>query len=52
MAKATADVAAGGRVEWQGDYTRGRHRDGEAGAADHQTRRHLRSFQQGPESEQ
>jgi hypothetical protein len=49
MAKATADVAAGGRVEWQGDYTRGRHRDGEAGAADHQTRRHLRSFQQGSE---
>ena len=44
MVKATADVAAGGRVEWQGDYTRGRHRDGEAGADDHQTRRHLRSF--------
>lgn len=39
-------VAAGERVEWQGDYTRGRHRDGEAGAPDHQTRRHLRSFAQ------
>ena len=25
-------------------YTRGRHTDGEAGAPDHQTRRHLRSF--------
>jgi Family of unknown function (DUF6065) len=49
MAKATADVAAGERVEWQGDYTRGRHRDGEAGAADHQTRRRLRSFEQGSE---
>jgi hypothetical protein len=52
MAKATADVAAGERLQWQGDYTRGRHRDGEAGVADHQTRRHLRSFQQHPESEQ
>jgi hypothetical protein len=39
-----ARVAAGERVEWQGDYTRGRHRDGEAGTPDHQTRRHLRSF--------
>ena len=28
---------------WQGDYTRGRHTDGEAGTPDHQTRRHLRS---------
>jgi Family of unknown function (DUF6065) len=37
-------VAAGGRIEWQGDYARGTHIDGEAGAADHQTRRHLRSF--------
>jgi hypothetical protein len=42
----TARVAAGERVEWQGDYTRGRHRDGEAGADDHQTRRQLRSFVQ------
>jgi hypothetical protein len=41
-----ARVAAGDRVEWQGDYTRGRHRDGEAGTPDHQTRRHLRSFVQ------
>jgi hypothetical protein len=31
MAEATADVAAGERVQWQGDYTRGRHRDGEPG---------------------
>jgi F420H(2)-dependent quinone reductase len=48
MAKATAVVAAGGRLQWQGDYTRGRHRDGEAGVANHQTRRHLRAFQQHP----
>ncbi|WAC89575.1 DUF6065 family protein [Mycobacterium sp. Aquia_213] len=39
-----ARVNAGEQVQWQGDYTRGRHRDGEAGAPDHQTRRHLRSF--------
>jgi Family of unknown function (DUF6065) len=39
-------VAAGEQVEWQGDYTRGRHADGEAGTPDHQTRRHLRSFVQ------
>jgi hypothetical protein len=37
-------VAAGEQVEWQGDYTRGRHTDGEAGTPDHQTRRHLRPF--------
>jgi hypothetical protein len=43
---AAANVAAGQRVQWQGDYTRGRHRDGEEGAPDHQTRRHLRSFAQ------
>ena len=41
-----ARVAAGEQVEWQGDYTRGRHTDGEAGTPDHQTRRHLRSFVQ------
>jgi hypothetical protein len=41
-----ARVAAGEQVEWQGDYTRGRHTDGEAGAHDHQTRRHLRPFAQ------
>jgi hypothetical protein len=41
-----ARVAAGERVEWQGDYTRGRHIDGEAGRPDHQTRRHLRPFVQ------
>lgn len=34
------------RVPPQRDYTRGRHTDGEAGAHDHQTRRHLRSFVQ------
>ena len=39
-------VAAGEQVEWQGDYTRGRHANGEAGAHDHQTRRHLRPFVQ------
>jgi hypothetical protein len=41
-----ARVAAGERVEWQGDYTRGKHTDGKAGTPDHQTRRHLRSFAQ------
>jgi hypothetical protein len=41
-----ARVAAGQQPEWQADYTRGRHRDGEAGTPDHQTRRHLRSFVQ------
>ncbi|BBY21118.1 hypothetical protein MSTO_13230 [Mycobacterium stomatepiae] len=41
-----ARVDAGEQVQWQGDYTRGRHTDGEAGAPDHQTRRHLRSFAQ------
>jgi hypothetical protein len=44
QAEQVARVAAGERVEWQGDYTRGRHFDGEAGTPDHQTRRHLRSF--------
>jgi hypothetical protein len=39
-------VTAGEQVEWQGDYTRGRHTDGEAGTPDHQTRRHLRSLVQ------
>jgi len=42
-------VTAGEQVEWQGDYTRGRHPDGEAGTPDHQTRRHLRSFVQLPD---
>jgi hypothetical protein len=46
-----ARVAAGEPVEWQGDYPRGRHTDGEAGAPDHQTRRHLRPFVE-PEHEQ
>src|SRR5580692_6476503 len=44
--QAAADVAAGERLQWEGDYTRGRHRRGETGAEDHQTRRHLRSFVQ------
>jgi hypothetical protein len=39
-----ARVAEGEQVEWQGDYTRGRHTDGEPGTPDHQTRRRLRSF--------
>ncbi|WP_232064896.1 DUF6065 family protein [Mycobacterium cookii] len=39
-----ARVAAGEQVEWQGHYTRGEHADGEAGIAEHQTRRHLHSF--------
>jgi hypothetical protein len=41
-----ARVARGEQVQWQGDYTRGRHADGEAGTPDHQTRRRLRSFVQ------
>ncbi len=52
-AEQIARVAAGDRVEWQGDYTRGKHRDGEAGAPDHQTRLHLRPFAQPqPEKQQ
>ncbi|WP_096286713.1 DUF6065 family protein [Mycobacterium ahvazicum] len=43
-AEQLARVAAGERVDWQGDYTRGTHRDGEPGAPDHQTRRRLRPF--------
>ena len=39
-------VATGEQVQWQGDYTRGRHADDEAGTPDHQTRRRLRSFVQ------
>jgi Family of unknown function (DUF6065) len=46
QAEQAARVAAGKSVQWQGDYTRGRHADGEAGTPDHQTRRHLRSFVQ------
>ena len=44
-AQAVADTA-GERIPWQGDYTRGKHADGEDGAPDHQTRRRLRSFTQ------
>jgi hypothetical protein len=48
-----AAAAEKDRVPRQGDYTRGRHADGEPGAADHQTRRHLRSFaQHQPEKQQ
>src|ERR1700759_1693609 len=46
QAQAAAAVAAGEPEQWQSDYTRGRHVDGEAGTPDHQTRRHLRSFVQ------
>lgn len=46
-----ADGPAGERVPWQGDYTRGRHADGESGADDHQTRRRLRPFD-APQPEQ
>jgi len=52
QAQAAAAVAAGESVQWQADYTRGRHTDGEAGAADHQTRRHLRSFVEVPDDKQ
>jgi hypothetical protein len=41
-----ARVAEGEQVEWQGDYTRGRHTDGEPGTPEHQTRRRLRPFVQ------
>jgi hypothetical protein len=44
--QAETNTAAGERVPWQGDYTRGSHADGEAGAHDHQTRCHLRPFVQ------
>ncbi|MGA8548568.1 DUF6065 family protein [Mycobacterium sp.] len=44
QAEQVARVTAGEQVEWQGDYTRGRHTDGEPGAPDHQTRRQLRPF--------
>jgi uncharacterized protein DUF6065 len=44
--QAATDTAAGERLPWQGDYTRGRHADGDAGAHDHQTRLHLRPFVQ------
>jgi hypothetical protein len=39
-----AHTAAGEPVPWQGDYARGRHADGEAGAEDHRTRLRLGSF--------
>ena len=46
QAEVAANTAAVERVPPQGDYSRGRHSDGEAGAEDHQTRRHLRPFVQ------
>ena len=46
QAQAATDTAAGERVPWQGDYTRNRHADGDAGPHDHQTRLHLRPFGQ------
>src|ERR1700761_9094898 len=42
--QAATNTAAGERVPWQGDYTRGSHADGDAGAHDPQTRRHLLPF--------
>ncbi|GLE53210.1 hypothetical protein ATCCBAA256_27710 [Mycobacterium montefiorense] len=44
QAEQTTRMAAGEQVQWQGDYLRGRHTDGNAGTSNHQTRRHLRSF--------
>jgi len=46
LAQAATNVSTGEKVPWQGDYTRGRHADGEPGPADHQTRLHLRPFAQ------
>jgi Family of unknown function (DUF6065) len=45
-AQSSTNTAAGERIPWQGDYTRGTHADGEAGPDDHQTRRRLRPFSQ------
>ncbi|WP_156687097.1 DUF6065 family protein [Mycobacterium sp. Marseille-P9652] len=42
QAAAHADTVAG--IPWQGDYARGRHADGDAGAPDHQARRRLHPF--------
>ena len=50
--QAATDAGAGERVPWEGDYARGKHADGEAGAADHRTRRHLRPFFQPPDQNQ
>jgi hypothetical protein len=44
QAEQVAKVAAQEQVEWQGDYTQGRHIDGTPGTPDHQTRRRLRPF--------
>jgi hypothetical protein len=46
QAQATAAGTEGVKVPWQGDYMRGSHADGEAGAPDHRTRRELRPFVQ------
>jgi hypothetical protein len=46
QAQAATDTTVGERVAWEGDYARGNHADGEAGAQDHRTRRHLRPFVQ------
>jgi hypothetical protein len=51
QAQAATDMTAGDKVPWQGDYTRGVHADGEAGAPDHQTRRRLRPFVQPPDEQ-
>jgi hypothetical protein len=52
QAQAVTNTAAGERVPWQGDYTRGSHADGEAGADDHRTRRDLRPFVDPQQQEQ
>jgi hypothetical protein len=46
--QAETNTNVGDRVPWQGDYARGRHADGAAGAHDHQTRRRLRPFVEQP----
>ncbi len=51
QAQAATDMTAGDKVPWQGDYTRGVHADGEAGAPDHQTRRRLRPFAAPPDEQ-
>jgi Family of unknown function (DUF6065) len=51
QAQASTDAAAGERVPWQGDYTRGSHADGDTGPDDHRTRRDLRPFVQPPQDQ-
>ncbi len=51
QAQAATDTTVGDKVPWQGDYTRGVHANGEAGAPDHRTRRGLRPFVQPPDEQ-